>query len=66
LAETESAKNPQLFFDLMLSRAVADFRRMVGTPGPVFFDRGIPDLVGYAELFELDPSDATHAAAVHR
>ena len=46
-------KNPRLFLYLMLSRAVADFRRMSGAPGPVFFDRGIPDLIGYADLFGL-------------
>ncbi len=59
-------KNPQLFLDLMLSRAVGDFRRMCRAPGPVFFDRGIPDLIGYAELFGLDASDAANAAAMHR
>jgi predicted ATPase len=59
-------KNPRLFLNLMLSRAVADFQRMCGAPGPVFFDRGIPDLIGYAELFGLDASDAANAAAVHR
>lgn len=50
----------------MLSRAVADFRRLGGAPGPVFFDRGIPDLIGYADLFGLDGSDAANAAVVHR
>jgi len=59
-------KNPQLFLDLMLSRAVADFERMCRASGPVFFDRGIPDLIGYAELFGLDPAPAAHAAAAHR
>jgi predicted ATPase len=59
-------KNRRLFLNLMLSRAVADFRRMSGAPGPVFFDRGIPDLIGYAELVGLDASDAATAAAVHR
>ena len=39
---------------------------MCGAPGPVFFDRGIPDLIGYAELFGLDASDVVNAAAVHR
>ena len=39
---------------------------MCRAPGPVFFDRGIPDLIGYAELFGLDASDAAIAAAVHR
>lgn len=59
-------KNPQLFLNLMLARVVADFRRMSEATGPVFFDRGIPDLIGYAELFGLDPSVAAAAAAVHR
>ena len=59
-------KNPRLFLHLMLSRAVADFQRMSGPHGPAFFDRGIPDLIGYAELFGLDVSDAANAAAVHR
>jgi predicted ATPase len=59
-------RSPLLFLNLMLSRAVADFRRMSGSPGPVFFDRGIPDLIGYAELFGLDASAAAKAAAAHR
>ena len=59
-------KNPRLFLNLMLSRAVADFRRMSLEPGPVFFDRGLPDLIGYAELFGLDASDAANASAMYR
>ena len=59
-------KNPRLFLNLMLSRAVADFRRLSDAPGPVFFDRGIPDLIGYADLFGCDASDAANAALVHR
>src|SRR6185436_18055323 len=42
-------KNPRLFLNLMMSRAVADFRRMSGASSPSFFDRGIPDMIGYAE-----------------
>jgi predicted ATPase len=59
-------RNPRLFLNLMLSRAVADFRRMSGVSDPVFFDRGIPDLIGYAELFGLDASEAANAADLHR
>ncbi len=36
--------------DLMLTRAVEDFARMSAHQGPVFFDRGIPDLAGYCRL----------------
>src|SRR5262245_58244704 len=59
-------KDPRLFFDLMLSRAIADLERMRGAQSPVFFDRGIPDQIGYAQLFGLDTSMAQRAAAVHR
>ena len=59
-------RNPRRFVDLMLARAIADFQRMTAEAGPIFFDRAIPDLIGYAELFGLDPSDAVLAAARHR
>ena len=59
-------RNPALFVELMLERAVADYRRRHGASGRVFFDRAIPDLIGYAELFGLDPSKAVGAAAVYR
>lgn len=43
--------------DLMLTRAVEDFARMSAHQGPVFFDRGIPDLAGYCRLIgsEIPP-----------
>jgi predicted ATPase len=57
-------KDPALFCRLMLSLAISDFAEMdVPT---AFFDRGIPDLIGYAELFGLDTSEAEQASAVHR
>ncbi len=59
-------RDRRLFCDLMLSRALADFDRMGGAQTPVFFDRGIPDQIGYAELFGLDTSMAESAAAGHR
>ena len=47
-------KSPQLFCDLMLERAIAAYQRLGDAGEPAFFDRGIPDMVGYAELFALD------------
>jgi predicted ATPase len=64
--EGVSERNPRLFCDLMLSRAISDVVRMRGADAPVFFDRGIPDQIGYAELFGLDTSMAERAAAAHR
>jgi predicted ATPase len=64
--EGVSERNPRLFCDLMLSRAISDVERMRGTETPVFFDRGLPDQIGYAELFGLNASMAESAAALHR
>ena len=58
--------DPRSFLDLMLSRAVEDHRRARADGSPVFFDRAIPDQIGYAELFGLDASDAVTAARAHR
>jgi predicted ATPase len=59
-------KDPQLFCDLMLERAIADYQRLGGAGEPAFFDRGIPDMVGYAELFALDTSAALAASRRYR
>jgi predicted ATPase len=59
-------KDPKRFCDLMLARAVDDFDRSDGAGRPVFFDRGIPDNVGYFRLFGLDASSAEQAARLRR
>ena len=59
-------KDPQLFCDLMLERAIADYRRVGNAGEPAFFDRGIPDMVGYAEIFALDTSAAWAASRHYR
>ena len=56
-----------LFSELMLTRAVGDYERYRGTSGPVVFDRGIPELVGYRRLSGLPvPDHFRNAAAVYR
>lgn len=59
-------RDPRLFLDLMLARAITDFDARTNADAPVFFDRGIPDLIGYAKLFGLDASAAMNAARSHR
>jgi predicted ATPase len=49
---------------LMLKRAVEDYKRMRGADEPVFFDRGIAELVGYFRLKGL-PVPAEVASAGH-
>jgi predicted ATPase len=58
--------DPRMFLDLMLSRAIEDHGRASRERGPTFFDRAIPDQIGYAELFGSDTSDAVAAAGAHR
>ena len=62
----ERDMDPQLFCHLMLERAIADYQRLEGAGEPTFFDRGIPDMVGYAEIFGLDISEASAASWRYR
>lgn len=43
----------ELFRDRMLAAALQDFEQQPGNGQPVFFDRGIPDLIGYSVLENL-------------
>jgi predicted ATPase len=55
-----------LFVNLLLSRAIDDFARASTSAVPVVFDRGIPDVVGYAAHFGLDFPPARNAARIYR
>lgn len=59
-------KNPKLFTQLLLSRAIYQYKQMHNTHHVVFFDRGIPDNIAYAKLFNLDYSPAYKAAEIYR
>lgn len=59
-------RGPLHFVELMLSRAIYDHRRMASHTGPVIFDRGVPDMVGYANLSGLDCPPARCAARIYR
>ncbi|MBC9915110.1 AAA family ATPase [Chitinophaga varians] len=45
--------NKELFRDRMLAAALRDFEQQPIDGRPVFFDRGIPDLIGYSALENL-------------
>jgi predicted ATPase len=51
------------FGELMLERGIADYRRMARADEPVFFDRGIAELVGYWRLIGRDVAQHVRAAA---
>lgn len=42
--------DPELFAELMLCWELRSHRETTGWPGAVFFDRGVPDIVGYLRL----------------
>lgn len=59
-------RDPRLFVELMTARAVREHESLRDSRAPVFFDRGVPDNVVYATLFELDAEPTWHAARGHR
>lgn len=55
------------FAELMLSWEMRSYREAVRLSGPVFFDRGVPDVLGYLRLSELPvPSHVERAAQMFR
>lgn len=59
-------KDPKLFCQLMLSRAIDDYHRHKDSKTPVIYDRGIPDIQIYADLFQLDLPEIQNATALFK
>lgn len=56
-----------LFSELMLSWELRSWQAAGDLTGPVFFDRGVPDTLGYYRLIGLPtPAHVTNAAAKFR
>lgn len=57
------ARDPVLFAELMLSWELQSYRSAQARPGPIFFDRGVPDIAGYYRLIgrTVPPHVATAA-----
>jgi predicted ATPase len=53
----------QAYADRMLARELTSHRMADDLAGPVFFDRGLPDIIGYLELCGLPVPAAVDAAA---
>lgn len=61
------ATDPLLFAELMLSWDIRSHSEAAGRGGPVFFDRGVPDVLGYLALCGIPaPAHMTEAAARFR
>jgi predicted ATPase len=59
-------QDPSLFLNLLLRRSIEKYDAVQGSGGPVLYDRGIPDCVGYAVRLGVDPEPAILAAAKYR
>jgi predicted ATPase len=60
-------KDPLAFAEKMLARNIAAWEAARQLEGPVIFDRGIPDVVGYLQWSGLPvPAHLARAAAEHR
>ena len=55
-------KKVDLFSMLMLSRSIHNYYENSAMEKAVVFDRGIPDMIAYASLFDLDESPYVNAA----
>jgi predicted ATPase len=59
-------RNSRLFVELMLSRMLNAYGQQEASPGPVLFDRGVPDMLAYAALFGFEFSAGENAARLYR
>jgi predicted ATPase len=59
-------KNPKYFSQLLLSRAIYQFKQMQEYDGNIIYDRGIPDVIAYFQLFDLNYSPAQQASKLFR
>lgn len=57
----------EAFATLMLAWEMRSYREAICAPGPIIFDRGIPDVIGYLRLCGLPvPATALRAAEKRR
>ncbi len=56
-------RNAVLFAELMLSSEMRSYRLAEESPGIVFFDRGVPDVLGYLRVVGQSPSAYMKKAA---
>lgn len=55
-------RNPARFNELMLEKMISDYESNLGDNNIIFFDRGIADVIAYAELLNTGSTAASKAA----
>jgi predicted ATPase len=56
-------RDPMLFSELMLSCEMRSYHDAEQSTGPVFFDRGVPDVLGYLRLIDVPALEHIQKAA---
>jgi len=59
-------RKPELFNQLMLSRSMHQYKSNYNYNSSVIFDRGIPDMIAYAELSKINKDVYMNASNVYR
>ncbi len=59
-------RDPYLFKELMLSRAIYQYLKAKEARTVYFFDRGIPDMLAYSQCFNLPSGAEQKAAEIYR
>ncbi|NRA69123.1 MAG: AAA family ATPase [Pseudobacteriovorax sp.] len=60
------SKDPYLFVKTMLDFSLQEYQRYADSLDMIFFDRGIPDLIAYAQRFGVDTEVFVRAATSYR
>jgi len=55
-------QNAESFNQIMLARAIHNYQEKQPLSGSIIFDRGIPDMIAYANLFQLDTTSYVNAS----
>ncbi len=59
-------KNPKYFLQLMLSRSIYQFKQTQDLNEDVIYDRGMPDILAYFDLFNISYPPAQKASKIFR
>jgi predicted ATPase len=59
-------QNPERFCTLMLARSLQNYNQAMNASEVQVFDRGIPDMIAYAELFSIDSTSFYKASDQYR
>jgi predicted ATPase len=65
-SEGVSEHNPELFCKLMLSRSLQNYNQRMNASEVQVFDRGIPDMIAYAELCSIASTSFYKASDQYR